>query len=56
MLLHQHRSRLSKTKQRELYRRIEELERFLVENDDPRQETCTHVTIAVLAFVRDSSG
>lgn len=52
--LHQHHSRLSPARRRELYRRIEELERFLIESDDPRQPTFTHVTIAVLPVVRDS--
>ncbi len=53
--LDQHHSRLSRSKRLELYRRIKELERFLIENDDPRQETFTHVTIAVMPVVRDST-
>lgn len=45
---HQHDVRLSASKRAELYRRIEELEAFLVESDDAREETFTHVTLAVV--------
>lgn len=51
--VHQHQSRLSARKRHELYRRIEELERFLVENDDPSLEVFTHVTLAVSPVVKE---
>ena len=46
--LHQHHSRLSSRNRAELFRRIEELEAFLIEHDEPRQREFTHVTIAIL--------
>jgi DNA-binding Lrp family transcriptional regulator len=52
--LHQHHARLSAAKRAELYRRVDELEAFLVENDDPRQEGFTHVTVAILPVARAS--
>lgn len=45
--LHHHHSRLRVAKRDELYRCIVELERFLIENDDPRQESSTNATIVV---------
>ncbi len=46
--LHQHHARLSPTDRKELYRRIEELEQFLVDRDDPERRDFTNVTVVVL--------
>ena len=51
--LHHHHSRLSAKSKIELERRIEELEAFLIDNDDPRVKEFTHVTLAVLPVVRE---
>ena len=53
--LHQHHARLAPGKRKELYRRIEELEAFLVENDDPRHDFL-HVTLAVVPVARNQPG
>lgn len=45
--LHQHHARLGASDRAELYRRIEALEAFLVEHDDPAQAEFISVTIAV---------
>ena len=52
--LHQHHARLSSRDRAELYRRIEELEAFLVERDDPALESFVNVTIAVLPEARSA--
>ena len=46
--LHQHHARLTPEDRAELYRRIEELEAFLIERDDPRQAEFLSVTVAIL--------
>lgn len=46
--LHQHHARLGKRDRAELYRRIEELEAFLIEHDDPQVKNFLNVTIAVV--------
>jgi len=52
--LHQHQVRLSAADRRELYRRIEELEAWLVERDDERQATFTSLTLAVLPVLSEA--
>lgn len=53
--LHQHHARLRPARRAELYRRIEELEAFLMEHDDPSVGEFLSVTIAILP-VGDRSG
>ena len=50
--LHQHQARLGPGARAELYRRIEELEEFLVAHDEPGREDGLHVTIAVVPLAR----
>lgn len=45
--LHQHQVRLSRSKRAELYRRIEELESFLVENDDAKGREFLNLTLVI---------
>lgn len=52
--LHQHHARLGPADRRELYRRIEALEAFLIERDDPQLTSFVSVTIAVLPEERPS--
>ena len=50
--LHQHHARLSARDRTELYRRIAELEAFLIERDNPRAGSFVNVTIAVVPVER----
>jgi AcrR family transcriptional regulator len=54
--LHQHHFRLSARNRAELFRRIEDLEEFMFEHDDPARTDFTHVSIAILPVARTAEG
>lgn len=54
--LHHHQVRLKKRDRAEFFRRVEELEAFLVEHDDKAQQEFLSVTLVVLPEARKASG
>lgn len=54
--LAQHNARLGAAQRAELFRRIRELEQFVIESDDPRRSDFVNVTIAVVPIERSEQG